>query len=676
MANQKIGIEISAKDKTKAAFNEVNAGLSEMQSKLGVVATAVLGLAGAGTLGALVTTQAQAATEAVRYADALDMSSQEMMAWQSAAKSAGIEGGKMADILKDVSEKIGDAAIGGGEAVEVLERMNLSAKDMATLSPDKQLLQIAEGLGQIGSNSEKVQIMEALGSDLSLLLPLLDDNAKKFHELRQEAILFGEAVSEVDAQKIQIASEEIDRAGRVVAGVGRQIAITLAPYVGALADEFADAAKASGGFSDELQAGMQKVANAVGVVADAYRYLEIAFDTLALGGTEAVRLIVEGLIKLDEGVQNTLKNMTGLGYVMEVMGWLNEDAKESMEKLLGLDYSPSADLQIWADAAKQAVDDAAESLRLLLSEDMPSKGVEEAFDRIREKADEIASRAAEEAGGQDGGQPMAVGAFVASGDDEAAQAAQDRYVSRLHQRIETLNQSLMTERELEALRYEEKELLIEEAFQQGLIKQSERNTMREALEAQHQDRMNQIAYKGLAMHEKFATAFRKGDIHNMLQWGAQMTQGVAQQNRTMFNMNKGFSLAQAGLSLPSAVLQSFERGGGYPWGLVPAGLMLAEGLSQIQAISSARYSGSSGGGSTPSLSGSGVSGIVATVPATSELSDSASSGSSVNIQFTGNIYAMDDFKETVLGTIREAVDDQDQIIIGNNSRQASELGIA
>lgn len=94
-------------------------------------------------------------------------------------------------------------------------------------------------------------------------------------------------------------------------------------------------------------------------------------------------------------------------------------------------------------------------------------------------------------------------------------------------------------------------------------------------------------------------------LQSTLKTGAQMTAGVANTSRAMFNINKALSLAQAVVALPSAIMQSFENGGGYPYGLIPAGLMLATGLAQISAIASARFGSSTsaasigGGHATP-----------------------------------------------------------------------------
>ena len=64
---------------------------------------------------------------------------------------------------------------------------------------------------------------------------------------------------------------------------------------------------------------------------------------------------------------------------------------------------------------------------------------------------------------------------------------------------------------------------------------------------------------------------------------------VSRSNKTLFDIHKALSLANAAVSLPSAVVQSFENAGGYPWGLIPAGLMAAAGAVQIATISGSTF---------------------------------------------------------------------------------------
>lgn len=149
----------------------------------------------AGTAGfALLKSTAEQINATDQWAKSLKISTQELLAWQFAAEKAGVAGDNMADIFKDLSDKIGDAVLNkSGEAVDALNSLGLSAEKLSKVSPDKQMLAIGEALGKISTNAGKVTILESLGNDLSKLLPLFDNNNAKLTQFIQLAKDYGVA---------------------------------------------------------------------------------------------------------------------------------------------------------------------------------------------------------------------------------------------------------------------------------------------------------------------------------------------------------------------------------------------------------------------------------------------------------------------------------------------------
>lgn len=138
-------------------------------------------------------------TESDRWAKSLNMSTQSLLSWQYAAQKAGVSGDQMADIFKDIGDKIGDAVLNkSGEAVDALDALGLSAKKLAGESPDKQLIAISNALGNIKTNAEKTTILESLGNDLSKLLPLLEQGGDKLQKYLKAAKDFGVAPDDAD----------------------------------------------------------------------------------------------------------------------------------------------------------------------------------------------------------------------------------------------------------------------------------------------------------------------------------------------------------------------------------------------------------------------------------------------------------------------------------------------
>ncbi|WP_411368847.1 phage tail tape measure protein [Escherichia coli] len=210
----------------------------QVQDDAKAVATAFTGFATAASAAAvgvgvagfnLLKTTSKQITETDRWAKSLNMSTQSLLAWQYAAEKAGVSGDQIADIFKDIGDKIGDAVLNkSGEAVDALNALGLSAKKLAGETPDKQLLAISDALGKINTNAEKTTILESLGNDLSKLLPLLDQGGEKLRQYMDAAKKFGVAPDDADIEKLVKVNSLFEDMETQLNGVKIEIATGLA----------------------------------------------------------------------------------------------------------------------------------------------------------------------------------------------------------------------------------------------------------------------------------------------------------------------------------------------------------------------------------------------------------------------------------------------------------------
>ncbi|MBH3264908.1 phage tail tape measure protein [Serratia marcescens] len=196
----KTGGFVSGMDKAERASEkwrkQVQKDVADSSKALAGIATAAMAAAtAAGVAGyQLLKSTSEQVANTDKWAKSLNMSTQELLAWQFAAEKAGLSGENMSDIFKDLGDKIGDAVLNkSGEAVDALNALGLSAEKLAKASPDKQMLAIGEALGKIGTNSAKINILESIGNDLSKLLPLFDNNNEKLKQFIQLAKDYGVA---------------------------------------------------------------------------------------------------------------------------------------------------------------------------------------------------------------------------------------------------------------------------------------------------------------------------------------------------------------------------------------------------------------------------------------------------------------------------------------------------
>ncbi|HHP7495428.1 TPA: phage tail tape measure protein [Klebsiella pneumoniae] len=231
----KVGGFVSGMDKAERASakwsKQVQDDVAKSSAALAGIGAAAIaaGLAvGASGFQLLKSTSKQIA-ETDRWAKSLQLSTQELLAWQFAAEKAGVSGDQMADIFKDIGDKIGDAVLNkSGEAVDALNALGLSAEKLSKVSPDKQLLAIGESLEKISTNAEKTTILESLGNDLSKLLPLFDNNNQKLKQFIDLAKDYGVAPDPSSIDDLVKVNQLFEDMEAQVAGLKIEIAAGLA----------------------------------------------------------------------------------------------------------------------------------------------------------------------------------------------------------------------------------------------------------------------------------------------------------------------------------------------------------------------------------------------------------------------------------------------------------------
>ncbi|HBX7562871.1 TPA: phage tail tape measure protein, partial [Klebsiella pneumoniae] len=231
----KVGGFVQGMDKAERASQKWSAQVKKDAKEVGAsivaigaaAATAAVGIGAAGL--AVVKNTAQQVTEADRWAKSLKMSTQDLLAWQYATEQAGLTGDNIADIFKDINDKVGDAVLNkSGEAAQALDTLGLSAEKLSQQSPDKQLLAISSALQKIPSQAGKTNILESLGNDLSKMLPLFDNNNEKLKQFIQLSKDFGIAPPQEDIDnlvKVNQFFQDIETSAR---GLKMEIASELA----------------------------------------------------------------------------------------------------------------------------------------------------------------------------------------------------------------------------------------------------------------------------------------------------------------------------------------------------------------------------------------------------------------------------------------------------------------
>lgn len=162
---------------------------------------------------------------------------QEFQALAYATSMVGIEQDKLADISKDVREKIGDfIATGGGEMADFFEnvapKVGITAAELQNLSGPDVLLAVKKALDDANvSAEEQIFYLEGMASDASLLIPLLQDEGKLLKEKAAAGRELGVAISEMDQEELIKVNAAIKEMQASLEVLQRDIVVALAPAI-------------------------------------------------------------------------------------------------------------------------------------------------------------------------------------------------------------------------------------------------------------------------------------------------------------------------------------------------------------------------------------------------------------------------------------------------------------
>lgn len=147
---------------------------------------------------------------------------EEFQRWAAGAKTVGIEQDKLADILKDVNDRVGDfMQTGGGPMADFFEKIapkvGVTAEQFAKLSGPEALQLYVSSLEKAGvSQQDMTFYLEAMASDATALIPLLANNGAEMQKLGDRAAELGLATEGTveSSVKFQQSLEQLAAAGK------------------------------------------------------------------------------------------------------------------------------------------------------------------------------------------------------------------------------------------------------------------------------------------------------------------------------------------------------------------------------------------------------------------------------------------------------------------------------
>lgn len=637
--------------------------VAKSMAKLGAAAVA----AGAAIIASLVKSGSQLVDQQAKLAKAMKTSTASIQTLQRVADMEGIP--SLVGNMEALTRRLSRAANGTGPAVKALDQLNLSAEQLLAIDADKRLELIGQRMKELIDPTEQQAIaFDLFDASGAKIAETINDGGSAIRKARKDLIDLGKALNDVESKKVEDANDAMESFNDIVEIVQSRLAIEFAPALKFIGDQFGDLIKRNKGFKKEIRLGFDIAIKTAAFFADALDVARIGIKGLevaAAGFAAVFNNVVSIAIK---AVSKELKLFIQGG--VKGLNFLIEQANKLPFADIGKIGKPNLD---FIDAI---IDAGPASTQRLLELRAEFEGLIKQFsdessgDKIRaflgtvvqasrEAVDEVKKVVQVAAAAPTGGLPtLPEGALAQqqpSGDDPKSQSEIDanaKFQEILQARLEILRTFLASEKDLEIAAHQERQEELKFLADQGVVTDEERRRLQEELEKEHQKNLGEIRKKGLTDLEKFNAMSFKNQTSKVLGELVNMTNGVAKQNKTMFEINKQAATGQAIVDGITAVMKTMSQYP-FPLSIAMAGAQAAANIAQISAIQSQTFGG---GGAAPSLAGSTAA------PPVSNVAGGDGPGQNVFINLQGDNFGRSNV-EGLIDELNEAIKDGARLVV-------------
>ena len=376
-----VKLQITAHDKTAAAFNSLNKKLGGLNKSIGASVTkiakigAAFGAAGIAA-GVALTNASMASVDALaKTSDRLGIATEKLAGLQHAASLAGVENKTLEKSLQNLAVGVSDAADGSGVAKDALIELGLSAGVLEKLPLDQQLNVVADAMQGVTNQADKVRIAtELFGARGVSVLNMIGGGSENLTKMAEEADHLGIAINRVDAAKIELANDAVAQAKAVFTGLGNQLATSFSPLIMTVADNFRQAALDNEDFGSIGERVVSALLSGYGKFADAIFFLQLGFAGLKVKMLEMAKVVVDRIDPI-------------FTFIM--------DKYNKMASVFGMDLVDTGKMSAMSDGLKESIGSAIADVSTMMSQPLPSEGIQATFDEIvassRRMAEEIAN---------------------------------------------------------------------------------------------------------------------------------------------------------------------------------------------------------------------------------------------------------------------------------------------
>jgi len=544
---------------------EVRSSANELV-KWGAAASAAAAAAGAAVFAA----SAQSAKELTNLSKIAGTSVEQFQKLAFGAQKYGVEQDKLADILKDTQDKIGDFIQNGAGPMadffaNIGPKVGVTAEHFKNLSGPQALQLYVDSLEKANlSQSDMTFYMEAIASDATLLLPLLENSGAAMNKFANEADKLGIVLSDIEVEKLNQSNVAIGTITKTIGAMGQKISAQLAPVFTALADQFKNFVADSNAVGRATDATFNFIISGASLVADAIRGIQVVIKSLevAFKGLEvAAAYVLDSILTEADKMANVFKTV-----INEIIDGANKIPGVDIERLVIGESAATQKIREWRTSATEELTAAVDEWHNLMMEPLPSEGLKAWSDNVIAIAEETAAKTVDATrAGVKAQQAVIDQGYQKWGDADvkAQESALSGWSDHYSDQSAQTQMFLKMERE-------------QRATNQKIIAQEMGNAL------------------------------------------SNLTTLMESENKRMFEIGKAAAISQAVIDTYASAQSAFKALAGIPvvgpaLGAAAAGAAIAAGMARVSAISSRSFS-TAGGGGDPGAAAQSAS-VAASAPA-------------------------------------------------------------
>lgn len=565
------------------------------------------------------------------WARTLGISTKSFQELAFVAKQFNIDTDRLGDSMKDLNERIADAALDGTETYEAaLRKLGLTSRELLALPMEEQFLKVTFALSKLTTQAEKNFVAAELMADAGFeLIKMADAGEESIRKMRKEAQDLGVALTDIESQRIEKANQILQKLNKSISALIQKGIAVLTPVIAATGEVVIDLIKKMGGIDEVLKAIINRGIEFSKKVSSSFVFVKKAIDNVRVS-IKGIEFVLAGLESVGTETALSLGEAYQKHWVVPVTN--------AVEKFFNIGRKGNLTLEKAMEGQRKKADEVREKLSNIVQE----------LHNIKTESESLNI----ESGGE-GALPAILKNLV--GEDPVQKL--DEILSKIKEKTIEFHEEMNELSEEQT----EKRLSQDELEKDAL--ESRRQTFFANLKKQEKDAQEAIRF----LWESGA----KGKLKISSDFFSQISVLMDTNSRTQFEIGKAAAIAGATVDTFRAANAAYSAMAGIPvigpaLGATAAAAAIAAGVANVQKIQSQSFGSGAGSAATGSAASTGA-GAASTSLGTNggdHQGQSIPQQTFFNIGLSGEVFTQDQVR-SLIGAINEETDDNVQLRLAN-----------